>query len=273
MKDFAIRRLLNRLSLLLGVATLALMGCDAVESDGDDGVDRQDVLATRMFDETIQLSSQDAFSLENINGDVVIEASGTGRRITVEAELIAGSHSRSDAERWLDKLAVRISNRTHVVAVETDFPNDAKGRRLEVRYHVRIPEGIDVELHHVNGQITLADIVGDVGVNHINGRVDIDNLRGSLDVHLINGTIDCHVTLDPGGFAFLSTMNGEIKLDIPKSTSARLHAEATNGEVRFEDLTMHGESGNRRDRAGTIGDGGGQIELSVVNGTITVKGI
>lgn len=273
MRDLNSHRLLNRLSLSFTVIALALAGCDATGPDDDDEVDRQDVLATKTFNETIQLSGQNAVSIQNVNGDVLVEASGTGHRIRVEAELISGSDSRRDAEQWLDKLGVRISERTRVIAVETDFPNNSKGRRLEVRYHVRIPEGIAVALNHVNGRITLRDLVGDVDITHMNGRVEIDNHRGSLNVHLINGTIDCHVTLDPAGFVFLSTMNGEIRLDIPKTTSARLHAGATNGEVRFEDLIVRDESGNARDRAGTIGDGGGQIELNVINGTITVRGM
>lgn len=273
MRTIYARRLAQALSLPFVVLGLTVTGCDVLESEKDDTVNHQDVLATTTVDETVHLSGQDALSLKNVNGDIVIEASGQGSTIHIEAELIAGSDSRSDAERWLDKLRVRIEKRTRVVSIETDFPNDAKGRRLEVRYHVRVPEGIDVEINHVNGQITVNDVVGHVDITHINGRLEIDGLRGSADVHLVNGTIDCHMTLDAAGFAFLNTVNGEIQLDIPKDTSARLHAGTSNGEIRFENLAIHGETGNARDRSGTIGDGGSQIELNVVNGTITVRGM
>lgn len=273
MRTIPARRLAQTLSLPFVLLGLAVTGCDVLESDQNYTVSHQDVLATTTVDETVHLSGQEALSLQNVNGDIVIEASGHGSMIHIEAELIAGSDSRSDAERWLDRLRVRIEERTRTVSVETDFPNDAKGRRLEVRYHVRIPEGLSVELYHVNGQITVNDVVGHVDVNHINGRVEIDGLHGSADVHLVNGTIDCHMTLGAAGFAFLSTVNGEIQLDIPKDTSARLHAGTSNGEIRFENLSVHGETRNARDRSGTIGDGGSQIELNVVNGTITVRGM
>lgn len=249
-----------------------LTACDSLDTE-DDQVNRQDVVATASVDETIQLSGEEVFSLKNVNGDIEIDASGQGSMIRVQAELIAGSDSRSDAEEWLDKLHVRIGRNSGKVVVETDFPKDQRGRRLEVRYHVSVPEGIGVELEDLNGQIAVADVLGPVEIHHVNGRVDIEGLHGTADVTLINGTIDCEMDLDPEGFAFLSTVNGQIEFGIPTSTSARIHAATLNGQIRFENLTIKNESGNQWDRSGMMGAGGGQIELSAVNGTITVRGM
>lgn len=273
MKHWQIRCVLRRISLPTIVFGMLLAGCDAIESDWDDGIDDRDVLATASFDETVPVSGQEILYLENVNGDIEVARSASLKSVRIEADLIAGSESERDAERWLDKLQVRISRRTRKVVVETDFPRDAEGRRLEVHYRVQIPEGFDVELRNLNGRITINDVTGHVDVEHMNGAVVVNNLHGTIDVHVMNGNIDCEMFLDHDGFAFLNTVNGQIRLHIPKTTSARLHGETGNGQVNFRDLTVSNPTGDKRDRAGTLGGGKGQIELLVMNGDIDVSGM
>jgi DUF4097 and DUF4098 domain-containing protein YvlB len=259
--------------LLTLLVVISSSGCDLVESDEGHGVDNQDVLATASLNETVGVTTQDVLYLQNVNGDVAISRLPRSGSVEIAAELIAGSESLSDAERWLEKLQVRINKQTQEVKVATDFPKDSEGRRLEVRYQIRVPEGFDVRIVHVNGAITIDDLVGHVDVDHVNGRVEISNLHGTVDVALVNGTVDCTVYLSDNGFAFFDVVNGKIELNIPKNTSAKLHAGTANGQVRFRDLSVLNESGNARERSGTMGRGNGQIELKVTNGDIDVSGM
>lgn len=249
-----------------------LAGCDATDID-DENVSRHDVLATASVDEAVHLTGQEAIHLRNVNGDIEIVRQAPGTMIQIDADLVVGSYSRDDAEEWLAKLNVRIERKSRVVAVTSEFPTGINGRRMEVHYRIGLPEGLDAEVEHVNGTVTIKDVVGHVDVEHVNGTVKIDNLRGTVDVNLINGRIECEVDLDPDGFAFLNTVNGEISLNIPRETSARLHAGTDNGQVRFNNLELTSESGNTKERSGMLGAGHGQIELKSVNGSIDVRGM
>lgn len=272
MKHYAQRlpRVFGLPLLLIGFATA---GCDLADSNDDDHVDRTDVIATRSFDESVDVTSQTKFYLQNVNGDIEIEHSTHTGTVRIEAELVAGSDSRRDAEEWLDKLDIEIERGSTTIAVDSRYPLDNHGRRLEIKYRVHVPEGMNLQVRHVNGEITLSGIIGDVDVAHVNGRVTIRDLHGSAEVALINGTIDCEIFLNRNGYIHLDVVNGEVLLDIPKSTSAQLHAGTANGTVEFRDLPLTNTSGNSRDRSGTMGDGRGQIELGVVNGNISVKGM
>ena len=111
-----------------------------------------------------------------------------------------------------------------------------------------------------------------VSVEHANGNVRLGHIVGNASVQVINGSIDSDVTLPRDGTIKLTTSNGNIDLAIPTSTSATLAASVINGLIRTSNLALQQQSDSPRSLDGTLGDGEGAIELTTLNGNISVTG-
>jgi hypothetical protein len=70
----------------------------------------------------------------------------------------------------------------------------------------------------------------------------------------------------------LRVTNGNVHLSLPQGANANLLATVTNGriETRQLSLTPFGEQGPRRVR-GRLNAGGTPVEVSAVNGTVTIE--
>jgi DUF4097 and DUF4098 domain-containing protein YvlB len=65
-----------------------------------------------------------------------------------------------------------------------------------------------------------------------------------------------------------STVNGGITVQVPDGFSARVDASTVNGSIETDfPITVQGRFGSRR-LQGTIGNGGRDLELETVNGSI-----
>jgi len=88
-----------------------------------------------------------------------------------------------------------------------------------------------------------------------------------------NGRLEIEVAQVAGGGVRLETTNGSIELRLPRSAKADVRARAVNGGVRTSDLEVEssGEPARRRVE-GRLNGGGPLIQISTVNGGITLIG-
>src|SRR5207245_9779751 len=108
----------------------------------------------------------------------------------------------------------------------------------------------DAEAHTVNGSVRLTT-TGLAVATTVNGSVNWTQGRAEW----------------PNGAKF-KTVNGGITLTLPGFLNAELRAETLNGSITADfPLTITGQVGPRRLR-GTIGNGGPELNLSTVNGSI-----
>nr|MBA2565837.1 DUF4097 family beta strand repeat protein [Gemmatimonadota bacterium] len=88
----------------------------------------------------------------------------------------------------------------------------------------------------------------------------------------VNGSIDAALGESSwsGALAF-TTVNGEISLSLPSDVGASVEAETVNGHISSAfPLEIRGRFGPRR-MTGTIGSGGGELQLETVNGDIRLE--
>mgnify|MGYP003343784369 CR=1 FL=1 len=69
-----------------------------------------------------------------------------------------------------------------------------------------------------------------------------------------------------------ATVNGEIVLHLPQSTSAVLSAQVGNGTITLTGLTLTNEVRTATSLRGTLGAGDGMVSLQTTNGAIRVDG-
>lgn len=139
-----------------------------------------------------------------------------------------------------------------------------------------------------NGPVELAGVNGDAVVHTSNGHIQADGLAGSLEAGTSNASITAaiglsgrpvrletsngHVdlTLPPqfGGDVHVTSNNAPITLRSPGEPNARLMAHTSNSEITSDfEIRTQGSFG-KNELEGTLGSGGGLIDLGTSNGRI-----
>jgi hypothetical protein len=152
-----------------------------------------------------------------------------------------------------------------------------KGGRMNVRdndvqveFTVKVPAGVRFVGRTVNGSISGSGLTADAEAETVNGGIDLDS-TGTARGSTVNGGITARLgRADWDGALKLSTVNGGIELTVPEGLNAELKATTVNGGVETDlPVSVTGKV-SRRSLTGTIGTGGRQLELSTVNGGITL---
>ncbi len=257
----------GRVGLVLCLLTAA--GCEINIS----GIDRDvDVIATEGFQRTIAAPTQADLRIEAVNGEVLVFGDPDLDAVEVDALKQVGSDSRRDANRWLDRVDIRVTEHADEIRIETIQPRENHGRLVEVDYVIRVPIDMNVIVHHVNGSVEIEALDADAAVFHVNGEVSLLDVFGSVTVDLVNGRVDAEVWIPEDGVIDLDVTNGDIDLDVPSSVSAELRARVTNGSVTVSGLTLIDPVTTSRSIEATLGGGRGLVDLETVNGTIRIRG-
>jgi putative adhesin len=142
-----------------------------------------------------------------------------------------------------------------------------------VDFTVKVPAGVRLVGRTVNGGVTARSLQGDVDGHTVNGRVEIST-TGIASAQTVNGAIDVSfgtaVWTEPLEF---STVNGSITVKVPPAIDAQVKAEMMNGSFS-SDLPLAVQSSHNGGRriSGTIGNGGRELSLHTLNGSIHLEG-
>jgi DUF4097 and DUF4098 domain-containing protein YvlB len=149
--------------------------------------------------------------------------------------------------------------------------NDTDDNDVEVNFEVEVPAGVEFVGTTVNGGVSGHDLPSDATLVTVNGDVDVEaggvahatTVNGSIRVQL--GRSDWQHRLD------FTTVNGGITVRLPGNTSADVEATTVNGSVESDfPITVRGKIGPGSLR-GRIGEGGRELALTTVNGSIRLQ--
>jgi hypothetical protein len=224
-----------------------------------------------------QLTSGQTIEIKGINGAVRASASSSGQ-VEVTASKTARRSNPAD---------VRIEVVPHgggvtICAVYPDVPGKEPNRcdvgstshsstrdnDTVVDFDVRVPAGVAFTGRTVNGEVNAESLQGDVQAHTVNGSIRVST-AGLAVASTVNGSVNVTVgRADWPGEAAFKTVNGSITLTLPGAFDAELRAETLNGSIRTDfPMTVTGQV-SRRHLRGTIGNGGHELVLSTVNGSI-----
>ncbi len=228
--------------------------------------------AARMNREDVQtfpLAADGRLSLENVNGDVTIEA---WDRDEVSVETLI----HAETQESLDEVEVAIDAAADSIRIETVYPERRHRRHnaASVDYTIRMPRGARIDgLELVNGSLTLSGVAGGVRAELVNGRATATELGGDVEIETVNGSLEVSLTvLGAGQSIALESVNGPLELQIPAHADAEIEAETVHGRIR-NDFGLEEERGRYVGSSlrGTLGRGGARVELENVNGSITLR--
>ena len=225
-----------------------------------------------------KLAAGHSIEIKGVNGE--IRAEGTsGTEVEVIAHKIA---RRSDPSLVEVQMAEHGGDVTVCAVYPTRMSqneclpgnghmNSVSNNDVRVDFEVRVPVGVRFIGRTVNGGITGTALRADAEAYTVNGRIRLFT-TGAAQAKSVNGSITAGLgnTLWPNIREF-STVNGTIELSLPRSTSADIRASTVNGGISTDfPLTASGSFLGRRISA-TLGNGGRQLKLTTVNGSIRLR--
>lgn len=235
------------------------------------------------FKKTIPLSQNGDFSLENVNGSIEV-TSWDKAEVKIVARKSVRAGSQRDAERFMERLKIEITSESNRIKVVTEHPrrsgnssfwdlfSSSKNIQFSVSYEIVVPRECSLDIHTTNGKIYIEKINGAVKARSTNGALNLVDINGDVTAKTTNGSIKAEILrIQPESEVELRTTNGRISVTLPENLHADITARTTNGSISTDfPLEIVGKYSSKK-IAGTIGDGGGKIDLRTTNGSISIN--
>jgi DUF4097 and DUF4098 domain-containing protein YvlB len=250
------------LSLFLGSVLATAPGHSQTKT-----ADSSDV--TNQINRTVTLAPGSNVKVQSINGLVSIETWDGDR-----AEINISVRASDTVAMERQPIIIDATPNSLTIRVEEDREGRRRGwDRGWVRHEVRLrlPKSINLTISSVNGKVDVGAITGEIGVSSVNGGVVVAQAGTATRLSSINGGISVSLLrLGEGGLR-VSSVNGGVKIGLPSETSAEIDVNSINGGIDSDlPITVIGEM-KRGQLRGRVGDGGPPINISSVNGGVTLR--
>jgi DUF4097 and DUF4098 domain-containing protein YvlB len=248
----------------MSTALVVLLGAAmAVSASGSD--------FTEEIDRSYPLDRGGSVSLDNINGDVVVNV-WSSDEVRVRATKSASS------QELLDGLEVEIASEGSLLRIETRYPSQRRGwgrhGHTKVEYTLTVPVWAaldDIDL--VNGNLRVDELEGDIDAESVNGTIELVDVAGSVEASTVNGPLNVLATrVRPGAELDLESVNGLIDVRLAPGVGAEVRAETVNGRISNDlGIDVHKGKWVGSNMRGVVGDGSIRVSLETVNGDIRLS--
>jgi len=266
---------LRRITPVAVVALLSagLAGCDiAVDGHGGLGIELAGGRAQDHWTRSYKLSEGGRLEIINVNGRITAEP-GSGPTVEILAERSVKSMSDEQAREILGQIEMREEVGDQRVRVEVRAPRFRGASNHEIKWTIKVPKGVAVDLRTVNGGVRLNGLDGDVRARSTNGGIVGSALMASnVDASVTNGGVEINLAGAPAdGSIDLESVNGGVSLTLPPDSKADIAARCVNGGISIDGLEVEltGEQ-NRRRLAGKLNGGGTRVSMETVNGGVKI---
>ena len=224
-----------------------------------------------------QLAAGKMLDVQGLNGDVQARPS-SDRTV----EIVAVKHGDDDDPR---EVRIEVNERAEGIQVcavypgerstcqSSDHDDDWDDNDVTVDFTVSVPSGVRFDGSTVNGGIEALGLSAiEVSVSTVNGGIDVSS-TGSVEAQTVNGSITASTGASTwNGTLDFQTVNGSITLTLPAGVGAAVSAETVNGDIVSDfPLTIEAGEWGPQSVNGTIGAGGGRLNLETVNGEIEIR--
>lgn len=253
------------LAALVLPALVILSGCDLAMAD-------LKAKETAEWRKTYQLQPGGRVEIQNVNGRITVEPSGSNALEVVALKTARGATPES-AKASLERVEIREEATPASVKIETKVERSGLFQHggVEVAYTVRVPAGADLKFATVNGGIEVERVKGRIETETVNGGIVGRDLEAAVfAATTVNGGIDIDLTRMPEQGVKLECTNGGIRLRLPGDAKADISARVANGGIDAEGLPVDASEKSRRRLEGRLNGGGPRIDIEGTNGGIRI---
>lgn len=225
---------------------------------------------TETINQAYDTGAHPSLSIDNVNGDLTLEG-WDKNRIELTAVKTASNQER------LKDLVVECRKDGDRVTIRVKYPHENtfnghgdEGPRVDFTVHV--PRGTDISrVEFVNGDVEITNVEGDVEVSSVNGKVSGRKLGGDVNLSTVNGDVELAATSNISRIR-LNSVNGDLKLMLPKKFDAHIEAGTLHGDITAVDgIDLDATKFTGTSMTGVIGKGTMKVDLNTVNGSIQIR--
>jgi DUF4097 and DUF4098 domain-containing protein YvlB len=156
---------------------------------------------------------------------------------------------------------------------ENEQHHGLRNNDVSVHFTVHVAKGVKVDMSTVNGSIDVRGATVAVDAHTVNGHIEIATLGGPVTAESVNGGVRATIDklLNSNEPLELVTVNGSVELAAPAQLNAALDAETVNGGVQTDFPVTVSSFKAHTHIHGTIGQGGRELRLHTVNGSISIR--
>jgi DUF4097 and DUF4098 domain-containing protein YvlB len=225
-----------------------------------------------------RLASGQRVHAKNINGDITVSPSSSGR-----VEIVG---TKRGSSRAADRLTANVQETDDgiivcVVRVDSDDECDNSGYHhhsdddddwggASMNLEIRLPPSIGIDASSVSGNVEVNGAQGDIRAGSVSGDVRLERLRAnSVEARTVSGEITSSIeSLSGNGPLSFKTVSGNVKLELPQSLDADLSMSSVSGQLDSDfQMTLGGRMDRRRIEA-RIGRGGRELNIATVSGDV-----
>ena len=229
---------------------------------------------TEKFTRTFKVGADGQVVLDNLAGDIVVTAGGTGE-VTIDVVKTARARGDADAKEQLALVEVEVTERAGRIEARTRYPRmEGRSINVSVSYTVTAPPGIGVDARSISGDVRISGIKGSVEAESTSGEVVVENGERVERAKSISGDVDVQGVKQDGTLE-ASSVSGDVR--VRDVQVRRLNLSSTSGDVVVGPITceaaeMTSTSGNV-EYTGSL-QRGGRYELRTHSGSVrlTVTG-
>lgn len=156
-------------------------------------------------------------TIHNPNGKVVVKA------WTKSEVMVIATHTSDKVEVDAEQSGNRVDVMTHQIS-DSISPED-----LRADYQINVPEDAELQIHDDSGEVTVANVMGDMNVETVGAGVDLEDTAGYLTVKTVGGSFQC---VRCAGRLEVSSISGSFKL--LSLRSYHVHAQTSKGNILFD---------------------------------------
>jgi DUF4097 and DUF4098 domain-containing protein YvlB len=220
--------------------------------------------ATEQFSRTMRFERTGVVDIENVSGDIVITGGG-GTDVRIDATKRVRNPRDGQARALLQELQIDIAERARRIEIRTRHPR-VRTTMSEVDYTLAVPNGVDVVVKTISGDVRVSNVRGELHAEAISGDVALISVGQVRAVKTVAGNIDI---ADTEGDVTASSINGDLILRDSKGRNLAL--DTVSGDLRltqmnFERATLSSVNGDI-DFVGRLAKSG-RYEFSTHSGDI-----
>jgi hypothetical protein len=118
-------------------------------------------------------------TIHNPNGKVVVKA------WTKAEVMVIATHTSDKVEVDAEQTGNRVDVMTHQIS-NSISPDD-----LRADYQINVPEDAELQIHDDSGEVSVANVLGDMNVETVGAGVDLEDAAGYLTVKTVGGSFQC----------------------------------------------------------------------------------
>jgi hypothetical protein len=229
--------------------------------------------ASDQWEKTYQVSPGATLEIENTNGGIDVRTHDQPT-IQVTARRTARAVTEQGARDLLGRTKLEESASADLVRLVTPRQGSSMGQHVEVRYEIKVPATIAVNLTTVNGKVELDGVTGAVALETVNGGIEARGISTLRTAETVNGSVSLELASLPAQGTRIETVNGSVGVKLPTTTGADVSVRTVNGGINVDGFGNVNEAERRRRHyEGKLNGGGPTLRVETVNGGVSVSGL